>query len=327
MTGDRGGAAAILAVFSALADLDGPGAVAAELCLAENMPSGDAQRPADVITIRGGTTVEVLNTDAEGRLVMADGQALAAEDDDVDAIVDVATLTGAVKRAIGARATGIFSNDDDLLRQLLTAAEDAGEAMWHLPLWEDLRDNLESDVADLDHLGTGAPSAPCCGGSRPPAPDHPDRHPSGQAVSRISPNTIGGRLPTASVTRAATCVPSSWIWSTRRPAPSIEYRRDPTVWPMLPPMVSIHRRPASSKCPMTMSQCDQRTVCWFGGLSMKFWPMLANECLDQVPLSLGRLRQRMSPSRGTTSWSSMSCNQKGRSRSPFPWLARRFRSA
>jgi leucyl aminopeptidase len=154
MKGDMGGAAAVLAVFTALAELDVRVEVTGELCLAENMIGGDAQRPSDVITIRGGTTVEVLNTDAEGRLVMADGLALSAEDG-ADAIVDVATLTGAAIRAIGKRATAVFSNDDDLLRQLLGAAEAAGETMWHLPLWEDLRDNLESDVADLDNLGEG----------------------------------------------------------------------------------------------------------------------------------------------------------------------------
>jgi leucyl aminopeptidase len=134
-----------------------------ELCLAENMPGDDAQRPSDVITMRNGTTVEVLNTDAEGRLVLADGLSLAAESD-VDAIVDVATLTGAVFRAIGKRASGVFSNDDDLLRQLLQAADDAGEAMWHLPLWEDLRDNLDSEVADLENMGRGDEAGATMGG-------------------------------------------------------------------------------------------------------------------------------------------------------------------
>jgi leucyl aminopeptidase len=154
MKGDMGGAAAVLAVFTALAELEVPVEVRGELCLAENMPGADAQRPSDVITIRDGQTVEVMNTDAEGRLVMADGLALSAEAD-VDAIVDVATLTGAAFRAIGKRATAVFSNDDDLLRQLLDASVLAGEATWHLPLWEDLRENLESDVADLDNIGRG----------------------------------------------------------------------------------------------------------------------------------------------------------------------------
>ncbi len=163
MKGDMAGVAVILGVFTALADLRIPVEVQGELCLAENMPGADAQRPSDVITIRGGTTVEVLNTDAEGRLVLADGLALAAEASP-DAIVDVATLTGAVFRAIGKRATGVFSNDDDLLRRILASAADAGEAMWHLPLWDDLRDNLDSEVADLENLGRGDEAGATMGG-------------------------------------------------------------------------------------------------------------------------------------------------------------------
>ena len=155
MKGDMGGAAAILAVFTALADLEVPVEVTGELCLAENMIGGDAQRPSDVITIRGGTTVEVLNTDAEGRLVMADGLALAAEDDGVDAIVDVATLTGAAIRAIGHVRPPCSATTTTCCGSCWRRREAAGEAMWHLPLWEELRDNLESDVADLDNLGEG----------------------------------------------------------------------------------------------------------------------------------------------------------------------------
>ncbi len=163
MKGDMAGAAVVLAVFSALSELRIPVEVHGELCLAENMPGADAQRPSDVITIRGGTTVEVMNTDAEGRLVLADGLVLAAESSP-DAIVDVATLTGAVARAIGERAMGIFANDDDLLRRILSAAADAGESMWHLPLWDDLRDNLDSDVADLENLGRGDEAGATMGG-------------------------------------------------------------------------------------------------------------------------------------------------------------------
>ena len=163
MKGDMGGAAAVLAVFTALGELKVPVEVTGWLCLAENMPGADAQRPSDVITMRNGTTVEVRNTDAEGRLVLADALVLAAESE-VDAIVDVATLTGAVTHAVGKRASGLFSNDDDLIRQLLGAADDAGEAMWHLPLWEDLRTNLDSDVADLDNLGTGDDAGATMGG-------------------------------------------------------------------------------------------------------------------------------------------------------------------
>jgi leucyl aminopeptidase len=157
------GAAAVLAVFSALSELAPPIEVFGELCLAENMPGADAQRPSDVITMRNGLTVEVLNTDAEGRLVLADGLALAVESE-VDAIVDVATLTGAAQLALGRKAMAIFANDDDLLRQLLTASDDAGESMWHLPLWEDLREHLDSEVADLENLGRDGKAGATMGG-------------------------------------------------------------------------------------------------------------------------------------------------------------------
>ena len=154
MKGDMAGAAAVVGVFTALAALRIPIEVHGEVCLAENLPGADAQRPSDVITMRNGLTVEVLDTDAEGRLVLADGLALASEDD-LDAVIDVATLTGAAASAVGSRATAVFGNDDDLLRQVLRAAEDAGEAAWHLPLWEELRENLDSEVADLENLGRG----------------------------------------------------------------------------------------------------------------------------------------------------------------------------
>lgn len=151
MKDDMGGAAAVLGVMTALADLSPRVAVTGYCALAENMPSGSAQRPGDIFTARNGKTVQVLNTDAEGRLVMADALSLAAEQEP-DAIVDVATLTGAVTHAVGRRATGVFANDDDLLRQILGAAESAGESTWHLPLWDDLRGDLESDIADLDNI-------------------------------------------------------------------------------------------------------------------------------------------------------------------------------
>ena len=151
MKDDMGGAAVVLGVMAAMPVLAPTVAVTGYCALAENMPSGAAQRPGDVFAARNGTTVQVLNTDAEGRLVMADALSLAAESD-ADAIVDVATLTGAVSHAVGRRAVGVFGNDDDLLRQVLAAAEEAGESAWHLPLWEDLREGLDSDVADLDNI-------------------------------------------------------------------------------------------------------------------------------------------------------------------------------
>jgi leucyl aminopeptidase len=154
MKSDLGGAAAVIGVMSALAALDVRVEVLGIAALAENMPDGDAQRPGDVLTTFDGTTVEVLNTDAEGRLVLADALGYAASEE-VDAIVDVATLTGAALVAVGGRASAAYANDDDLLRQVLAAAEGAGEPTWHLPLWDELRDNLESEVADLNNLGRG----------------------------------------------------------------------------------------------------------------------------------------------------------------------------
>ena len=119
----------------------------------ENMPSGNALRPGDVIEHYGGRTTEVLNTDAEGRLILADALALASEQDP-QAIVDVATLTGSMTIALGHRVTGVFSNDDELWEEIDAAAADAGESMWRLPLVEDYRKSLDSDVADMKNVGT-----------------------------------------------------------------------------------------------------------------------------------------------------------------------------
>jgi leucyl aminopeptidase len=123
------------------------------LCLAENMPSGAAVRPNDVLRMRGGTTVEVLNTDAEGRLVMADGL-VAASEEQPDANVDVATLTGAQVVALGQRIAGLMG-DDDLVAQTREAADAVDEAVWPMPLPRDLRSLLKSDVADLTNTKLG----------------------------------------------------------------------------------------------------------------------------------------------------------------------------
>lgn len=152
MKGDMAGAAAVIATCSALAHLDVRVEVLGICALAENAISERAQRAGDVVTQRNGRTVEVLDTDAEGRLVLADALAYSAEQEP-DAIVDLATLTGAVREAVGARAAGAFGNDEDLVRQVLGAAEAAGEPTWLLPLWDDLTENLESDVADLNNTG------------------------------------------------------------------------------------------------------------------------------------------------------------------------------
>lgn len=151
MKSDMAGAAAVLGAIQAIAALEIPVRVIGYLPLAENMPSGTAQRPSDVLTIYGGTTVEVLNTDAEGRLVLADALARSAADSP-DLLVDVATLTGAQLVALGPRVAAVMSNDDALRDAVVSSAARAGEPMWPMPLPEELRKGLESAVADLANV-------------------------------------------------------------------------------------------------------------------------------------------------------------------------------
>ncbi|OYN95943.1 leucyl aminopeptidase [Enemella evansiae] len=145
---DMGGAAAVFAAVRAIADLGLKVKVTAYGCLAENLPSDTAYRPSDVLTIYGGTTVENYNTDAEGRLVMADGLARSNEDNP-DLVVDVATLTGAAMVALGGKIYGVFSDSDEVADRLLGAAETAGEDAWRLPMGDWSAEPLESKVADL----------------------------------------------------------------------------------------------------------------------------------------------------------------------------------
>jgi leucyl aminopeptidase len=151
MKADMSGAAAVLGAFQAIAALGPVVNVVGYLPLAENMPGGGAQRPSDVITIYGGKTVEVLNTDAEGRLVLAD--ALARSGADAPALlIDVATLTGAATVALGTRTSGVMASDEALAAQVAESAKRAGEAMWPMPLPEDLRKGLDSSVADIANV-------------------------------------------------------------------------------------------------------------------------------------------------------------------------------
>ncbi|GAA3278209.1 leucyl aminopeptidase [Paenarthrobacter aurescens] len=151
MKSDMAGAAVVLNTVLAIASLGLPLKATAWLCIAENMPSGAAARPADVFTIYGGKTVEVLNTDAEGRLVMADG-IVAASLEKPDAIIDVATLTGAQLIALGLRTAGVMGSDS-VTQALKSAADRAGELVWPMPLPEELRPSLDSQVADLANIG------------------------------------------------------------------------------------------------------------------------------------------------------------------------------
>jgi leucyl aminopeptidase len=154
MKGDMGGGAAVLGAFAAIAALGAKVRVLGFIPLTDNMPGPDATRVGDVLTIRNGTTVEVLNTDAEGRLILADGLSLASEAAP-DAIVDLATLTGACMVALGDRTAGLMGNHRGWIDQVRAAADDAGEAVWPLPLPPYLRAKLDSDIADLKNITGG----------------------------------------------------------------------------------------------------------------------------------------------------------------------------
>jgi leucyl aminopeptidase len=152
MKDDMGGAASILGTMKAIARLKPKVNVIAAIPASENMPSGSAQKPGDVIRHYGGTTSEVLNTDAEGRLILADAIAYLASQDPA-LIVDTATLTGACMVALGTDITGAMGNDDRLARDLIAAGAAAGEPMWQLPLFHDYRALIDSNVADIKNIG------------------------------------------------------------------------------------------------------------------------------------------------------------------------------
>jgi leucyl aminopeptidase len=149
---DMGGAASILATMKAIARLKPKINVIAAIPCAENLPSGSAQKPGDVITHRGGTTSEVLNTDAEGRLVLADALAFLVEREP-ELVVDTATLTGACIVALGTGISGAMGNDDALIRELIAAGDASGEPIWQLPLHQDYRQLIDSTVADIKNIG------------------------------------------------------------------------------------------------------------------------------------------------------------------------------
>lgn len=152
MKNDMSGAGAVLAAMTALRAVGCPTAVTGYLMCTDNMPSGTALKMGDVITIRGGTTVEVTNTDAEGRLVMGDALVLATEEP-TDAIVDIATLTGASLRALGPEIAAVIGNNHALVDQIKAAAGATDEPVWQLPLAHRYRKYLDSNVADMKNLG------------------------------------------------------------------------------------------------------------------------------------------------------------------------------
>lgn len=158
MKGDMAGGAAVLGAMSALSALNCPVPVEATLCIAENMISGTAFRPGDVIEGMNGVTMEILSTDAEGRLVLADGLVDTARRGATE-LIDLATLTGAAVVALGDGTTALFASDDDLAERLLTAAGESGERMWRMPLIDEFESKIKGDVADIKNTGGRAGGA------------------------------------------------------------------------------------------------------------------------------------------------------------------------
>lgn len=158
MKGDMAGAAAVLSAICAIAQLKVPTNVAAVMPLADNMPGGSATRPGDVIKTYGGKTVEITNTDAEGRLILADALAYAAKSGCTH-LVDVATLTGAMVIALGRITTGVLGNNRELMERIKAAAGKAGERVWEMPLFDEYREQIKSPIADMKNVG-GRPAGP-----------------------------------------------------------------------------------------------------------------------------------------------------------------------
>lgn len=153
MKSDMSGAASVIGAVEAAARLGLPVRVIGLIPATDNMPSGSAQKPGDVITTYSGITVEVGNTDAEGRLILADALTYAKKQYDPDVIIDIATLTGACIVALGYSVAGLFSNNDGLAGDIYDAGQRTGEKVWRMPLWEEYDDMIKSDIADVSNLG------------------------------------------------------------------------------------------------------------------------------------------------------------------------------
>lgn len=155
MKGDMAGAAAVLYAMRALGKLKPDVKIVGILCCAENMPDSNAQRPGDIFTAKNGKSIMVDNTDAEGRLILSDGLARAGEEGATH-VVDIATLTGAVVRALGPSVAGIMGTDRELIQRLIRSGENHGEAYWELPLVEEYRDSLRTPYADINNTSNGS---------------------------------------------------------------------------------------------------------------------------------------------------------------------------
>lgn len=153
MKSDMGGAATVLGAMRALSDLKAPVNVVGLLSVTDNMPSGSAYKPGDILTSYSGLTVEVIDTDAEGRIVLSDALAYADRNYDPVATLDLATLTGSIIVALGGLVTGLFSNDQALSDRLMQSSERTGEKLWPMPTWDVYAEQIESDIADLRNIG------------------------------------------------------------------------------------------------------------------------------------------------------------------------------
>lgn len=160
---DMCGGASVLGTFRACAELDLPVHLIGLVPASENLPDGDANKPGDIVTTMSGQTVEILNTDAEGRLILCDALTY-AERFDPDAVIDIATLTGACVTALGAHASGLMGNNEQLTKELLAAGQACGDRAWALPLWDEYQEQLDSNFADMANVGgrpAGAITAAC----------------------------------------------------------------------------------------------------------------------------------------------------------------------
>ena len=160
---DMGGAASVFGAMQTIAELQPALNIVAVIAAAENMPSGTATRPGDIVTSMSGQTVEILNTDAEGRLVLCDALTYVKRFEPAT-VVDLATLTGACIIALGHQATGLFSNDDDLANRLLASGEKTCDRAWRLPIWDEYQQQLDSNFADMQNIGgrpAGSITAAC----------------------------------------------------------------------------------------------------------------------------------------------------------------------
>jgi len=152
------GGASVLGALHAAALLKLPLDIVGIIPSTENMPGGNAIKPGDIVTTMSGQTVEILDTDSEGRLVLCDALVY-AERYQPAAVIDIATLTGEIVSALGGIATGLFSNSDALAREILDAGERAWDRAWHMPLWDEYQDALKSNFADFPNVGTGSDCA------------------------------------------------------------------------------------------------------------------------------------------------------------------------